>query len=56
MLDKADVDTQWPNAILTLDQVAEELTLKVDTVRDLMRRRILFSSCVILQLMLLLKD
>ena len=40
MVYKADVDSQWLNAILTPDQVAEELSLRVDTVRDLMRRRI----------------
>jgi len=38
---KADIDSEWPNAILTPDQVAQELSLRVDTVRDLMRRKIL---------------
>ena len=35
------IEVGQQNAILTPDQVAEELVLRVDTVRDLMRRRIL---------------
>ena len=35
------IDTQWQNAILSPEEVAEELSLKIETVRYLMRRRIL---------------
>ena len=34
-------DSQWQNAILSPEEVAEELSLKIETVRYLMRRRIL---------------
>jgi excisionase family DNA binding protein len=39
--DHSIVDSQWQNAILTPAQVAEELSLEIGTVRDLMRKRIL---------------
>ena len=35
------VDSNWQNAILTPIEVAEELSLEIGTVRDLMRKRIL---------------
>ena len=40
-MSKSQIDTQFQNAILTPSEVGAELSLKVETVRDLMRRRIL---------------
>ena len=34
-------DSQWQNAILSPEEVADELSLKIETVRYLMRRKIL---------------
>ena len=41
MLEKSDVDREWRDAILTPVDVANELSLRSETVRDLMRRKIL---------------
>ena len=40
----SEVDNEFQNAILTPEQVAEELSLKIETIRDLMRRRILSAT------------
>ena len=41
MRTNTEIDTQFQNAILKPADVALELSLKIETVRDLMRRRIL---------------
>jgi len=41
MRTNTEIDTQFQNAILKPADVATELSLKIETVRDLMRRRIL---------------
>jgi excisionase family DNA binding protein len=41
---KSQIDTLFQNAILTPTEVAAELSLKIETVRDLMRRGILPAS------------
>jgi excisionase family DNA binding protein len=40
-MSKSQIDTQFQNAILTPSEVAVELSLKIETVRDLMRKKIL---------------
>ena len=41
MRTNTEIDTQFQNAILKPEDAAAELSLKIATVRDLMRRRIL---------------
>ena len=40
-MSNSKIDTKWQNAILTPAVVADELSLKVETVRELMRQKIL---------------
>ena len=40
-MSNSQIDTKFENAILTPSKVAEELSLKIETVRDLMRKGVL---------------